>query len=203
MMKRLKQWIVDYYKKRSVWSLVSDIVFFVLVILLLIPATRREIMSRVIRLTMRQPAERAFDTRESVKVSDYYWPLQELDGQGINFKDLEGQVIFLNFWATWCPPCIAEMPSVQKLYDRYGDRVTFLLVTHEDPARVRAFLEKHGYDLPVYIQEYQEPEVFRSPTIPTTFILSGDGRLVLEKKGATKWDSRNIRELLDGLLRGS
>ncbi|MGC9472006.1 MAG: TlpA family protein disulfide reductase [Bacteroidales bacterium] len=198
-MKKWKQKIVDYYRKRSIWSLVSDGVFVVLLVLLLIPATRRELVSRVVRLTMRNPAARVNENSPRADVSAMNWPLHTADGREMLFSELEGEVIFLNFWATWCPPCIAEMPSIQNLYNEYGKQVQFVLVTREDVATVQDFLDRNEYNLPVYFQEYREPELFGSSSIPTTFILSRDGRVVVNKKGAARWDSRPVKKLLDKL----
>ena len=198
-MKNLKQKIVDYYRKRSIWSLISDGVFVLLMVLLLIPATRREMISRVVRLTMRNPVAGAGKTNLQADIGAMAWPLLTAEGREILFSDLEGEVIFLNFWATWCPPCIAEMPSIQSLYNDYGDRVKFLLVTREEVAAVQDFLDKNGYNLPVYFQESRGPKLFESSSIPTTFILSRDGRVMLNKKGAARWDSRQSRKLLDEL----
>ncbi len=198
-MKKWKQKIVDYYRKRSIWSLVSDGVFVVLLVLLLIPATRRELVSRVVRLTMRNPAARVNENSPRADVSAMNWPLHTADGSEMLFSELEGEVIFLNFWATWCPPCIAEMPSIQNLYNEYGKQVQFVLVTREDVATVQDFLDRNEYNLPVYFQEYREPELFVSSSIPTTFILSRDGRVVVNKKGAARWDSRPVKKLLDKL----
>lgn len=195
----LKQ-IIEYYKKRPVWSLVSDIFFVVLLVLLLIPPTRREIASRFIRLTMRQPVEKKLQADGSIRLSDHFWPLSGLREKDILLSDLEGKVVFLNFWATWCPPCIAEMPSIQNLFDEFGHRVSFVLVTREQPETVSQFMQDKGYNLPVYIQRYREPEVFAYSTIPATFIISSDGRIVVDKKGAAKWDGENTRRLLEGLL---
>ncbi|HDR88989.1 MAG TPA: TlpA family protein disulfide reductase [Bacteroidetes bacterium] len=198
-MKNWKQKIVDYYRKRSIWSLISDGVFAVLLVLLLIPATRRELVSRVVRLTMRNPVARAGETNLRADVETMAWPLYTAEGREILFSDLEGEVIFLNFWATWCPPCIAEMPSIQNLYNEYGNRVKFLLVTREEVTTVQDFLDKNGYHLPVFFQKYREPDLFESSSIPTTFILSRDGRLLVNKKGAARWDSRPVKRLLDEL----
>ena len=76
----------------------------------------------------------------------------------LNFNDTKGEVVLLNFWATWCPPCIAELPSMQKLYNDYKDKVRFVFVTNEDKATIEAFLAEKGYDLPIYTSVTAIPE---------------------------------------------
>ena len=98
---------------------------------------------------------------------------------------------------------MAELPEIQKAYGSYGDEVAFLLVTNEDPARVRAFFEKHGYELPVYYLAGHPPEAFQYRSIPTTFIISRDGRIVLRKNGAANWDSRAASRMFEELIRSS
>ncbi|MCF8304515.1 MAG: TlpA family protein disulfide reductase, partial [Bacteroidales bacterium] len=145
----LKTRIRDYFKRKSTFSLISDGIFVVLVVLLIIPSTRKEISAFAIRLTMSSPGMAEDITR--IDEQDYHWPLKTLDGKQIDFTRFSDQVIFLNRWATWCPPCIAEMPSIQDLYKDYGKKVAFVLVSNEEPETVKKFMEKKGFTFPVYI----------------------------------------------------
>jgi len=106
----------------------------------------------------------------------------------------------VSFWATWCAPCIAEMPSMERLYEDYKDKVTFLFVTHEDWNTVSNFYAKKGYDFPTYNQVTNSPKELGSSSIPTTFILSKEKKIAVKKIGAANWNATSIRELLDTLL---
>lgn len=97
------------------------------------------------------------------------------------------------------PPCIAELPSIQKLYDDYGDRIEFVLLTNENPETVRRFLEKKEYDLPVFIPLMQTPETLYERSIPTNYIIERTGTVIVKETGATDWDSEKIRKLLEDL----
>src|SRR5690606_14890870 len=84
----------------------------------------------------------------STSESNYYLDLVDANGNAIQLENLKGKVVFINFWATWCPPCIAEMPSIQKLYSEFesDEEVVFLLVEMDDkPQKAIQFMEKKGY----------------------------------------------------------
>ena len=122
------------------------------------------------------------------------------DGTEISGSELKNKVIFINLWATWCPPCIAEMPSIQKLSDDYGDKVKIVLVSNEKPEIVQAFFEKHEYDLNTYVPLSQYPDSFEVSSIPRTYLISKSGQIIIDKKGAANWNGKKIRKQLDVLL---
>mgnify|MGYP003148631006 FL=1 len=106
----------------------------------------------------------------------------------------------MNFWATWCPPCVAEMPSMQKLYDDYGDKVTFMFVTSDDRQKVENFLKRKNLNLPVYYPNSETPETLKSKLLPTTYIINSKGEIVVAETGAADWNSNKTRALIDDLL---
>lgn len=133
-------------------------------------------------------------------VDDYNWELTGLDGQSFNLEEAKGKVVFINFWATWCPPCIAEMPSLQKLNDRYGNKVFFLFIAQDDRDKVSEFIKKRGYDLPVYYSNSDAPSLLSSKTLPTTYVLDKNGKIIVAQSGAADWDSEEVHKVLNGLL---
>ena len=132
--------------------------------------------------------------------SDYQWNISDETGVRIDPSTFQDEVVFLNFWATWCPPCIAELPEIQKIYDAYGDRVKFVLITSQSPGEVKPFLSDRGYSLPIYYGGQKLPEKLQVRSIPTTYIISKDGAIASKKIGATDWDSRATRKIFDQLL---
>lgn len=176
----------------------GDIALVIMILLFLIPQTRKPIQVTANRLFAGSPDEVAEAKRE--KISDYNWRLHKLDGTTTNFSEVKGEVIVLNFWATWCPPCVAEMPSFQKLYEDYGDRVAFYFVSQEEEASLNRFLEKKEYTVPVYRSLTRIPEQLVSNSLPTTYVISRSGEIVVDKTGAADWNTEEFREMLDGLI---
>ncbi|MFK5974373.1 MAG: TlpA disulfide reductase family protein [Flavobacteriaceae bacterium] len=140
-------------------------------------------------------------TEMQTPLDTYQWLLVDQAGNDFNFERKRGEVILINFWATWCPPCVAEMPSLQKLYDDYGDRVAFMFVAKDNSKRVTDFLIKKGYTIPVYYTKTKNPDVLTSKALPTTYIISREGRIIVAEIGATDWNSQKIRSLLEELLK--
>ncbi len=196
----LKEKLRNYYKKKSKFSIASDIVFVLLLIALAFPSSRMLVVSTVQRITLFAPSPEKESERETLSKDAYQWQFKTLDGQQVNLAALENEVVFLNFWATWCPPCVAEMPAIQKLYNDYGNKVAFLLVTSEDAKTVNRFMRKKELDMPIYLNQYQPPEAFSTSTIPTTYIISKNGEVVMEKEGAARWNSKKVQNILDDLV---
>ena len=129
------------------------------------------------------------------------WKLRDLDGEETSFSAFEGKVLFVNRWATWCRPCVAEMPGIQRLYERFsGKEVGFLAVSDEPPQVVRPFAEEQGWELPLYTSDDDGPALLRSPSIPVTFILDRRGRVAFRHVGSAQWDDESSFRFLNRLL---
>ena len=122
--------------------------------------------------------------------------LEDEDGNRIDFNDFKGKKIVINFWATWCPPCIAEMPSLQALYNDYKDVAVFLFVTQDELATVSAFMKQRNLDLPVYSEITQRIPELAGNSLPTTYIINEYQEVVITKVGAADWNSEEVRNLL-------
>lgn len=183
---------MEFIKKQ--WS---NILFGLLVVCLLIPQTRTPIMVFVQRTLAMGPTVK----KNKKTLEDYNWRLATVQGDMISFEEAQDRVVMVNFWATWCPPCIAEMPSMQKLYEEYKDEVAFYFVTDERVDKVQSFMEKRGYTMPVYFPQTASPALLEHKALPTTYILAKDGKIHIKETGAAKWDSKRVTDLLDELLK--
>lgn len=192
----------EKWKARKWHQKASDILFWVFIILLIIPGPRKQIATGVnkVFLHFRKPSIAKEANTYRLSDSDYQWDIRDATGKPVSPETLKNEVIFLNFWGTYCPPCIAEMPEIQKIYDDYDDRVKFILVSAESPEKVHSFLESRDYHLPAYFGGRNMPEPLSIRSLPTTFIIAADGRIVSKKIGAADWDSKATRRVFDQLL---
>jgi len=141
------------------------------------------------------------EEREQAVLSNQDWRISGREGEVFNLADHQDEVLLINFWATWCPPCIKEMPSLQRLYDAYGNKVTFVFVARDRADRVWPFLENKGYRIPVYLENSLTPELLFHTSIPSTYIVDKKGVIRMAKNGAYDWYSDGVQELLDTLLK--
>lgn len=107
--------------------------------------------------------------------------LESIDGDPIKLSDLRGQPVFVNFWATWCPPCRAEMPDMQKIHEEYDD-VTILAVnevdTESSPRNVEKFIEEFGITFPIPSDSGLNVGTrYRATSLPTTYLINPDGTI--------------------------
>ncbi len=131
---------------------------------------------------------------------DRVMPLTDLDGQPFSFESAADKVIVLNLWATWCSPCIRELPGLKRLMAATADLdVRFGFVTGEDPETVQAFMAKHDISLPVYIRSVELPLCFKTRGIPATFVIDGSGRIAFGHTGAAAWDGDDVVAFIRGL----
>lgn len=146
------------------------------------------------------PGPRAV-AQEPVGVMDYDWRLAALDGAPVPAATLRGQVVFLNVWATWCRPCVQEMPSIQALHDRFAPRgVRFVALAADRPNPVARFLARHRLDLPAFLELDAMPAALGVATVPTTLVVDRQGRIVLRHRGVADWDRPEVHAFLEALL---
>ncbi len=152
---------------------------------------------------------------ENREVSSAIAPTQEFVHKGfdisfqaanksiINTQDLIGKVVFINFWATWCPPCIAEMPSIQILYDKFKDNkdIVFLMVdVDSDLKGAEQFMNSRKFTLPIYIPNSNIPSSFLEGAIPTTVILDKRGNIDVLLEGGRDYTAPQMTQALESLL---
>ena len=184
-------------KKSWIQKQWQNILFFIILALFIIPQTRKPIQVTINRVFSFSPA--TIDEKERPELSSYDWRLQSLNGSQLNFTRSQNKPVVLNFWATWCPPCIAEMPSFQNLYDDYKDKADFYFVTNEERETIKKFTSKGDYNLPVYSPLEQQPQPLQASSLPTTYIIDRNGKVHIQKVGAADWNSDEVRDLLDSM----
>lgn len=132
--------------------------------------------------------------------ADLSLKLMDRNGKIITLEDLKGKVIFMNFWATWCPPCIAEMPSIDKLHADMGKNVAFVMLSLDDDfEKAKQFDDNKGYDLPIYTLAGEIPAMYQSSAIPTTYVIDAKGNLALTHKGMADYSDPEFKRFLESL----
>lgn len=124
-------------------------------------------------------------------------------GKVVHTKDLAGKVVFLNFWATWCPPCLKEMPSIQVLHDKFknNDGVVFLIVEIENNIEgAKEFVAHQNLSLPIVFPNEEIPSAWLGGAIPTTVILDKEGNIAARHEGMYDFATPEMENYLKELL---
>ncbi len=140
--------------------------------------------------------------KDNTKAPDF--SLEGLNVKTVQLSALKGNVIFINFWATWCDPCKDEMPSMDALYQRYREKDFVLLaisVEERNPEPARKFIQKHRYRLPVLLDPAGKTlDLFEIHRLPATVIIDKKGRIVGRAIGPRDWNSPEVFSLIDQML---
>lgn len=126
-----------------------------------------------------------------------------LDGKMHHLRDLRGKAVFLDFWGTWCPGCVEEMPTIQQLYKDFqaDPRVAFVIVAQNDtPAKVKAYAQKTGLTIPLsYVGSKAPSGVLATTAWPATYFISPDGVVRGVHRGGANWSDASVRKYLEDL----
>ena len=121
------------------------------------------------------------NTDEKFKLKAIDFKLKDLNGKEVSLSDFKGKRVFLNFWASWCPPCKAEMPEMEDLYKETKDSDLVILAVNlgENKSTVEKFIKDNNYTFPVLLDNNNEAAVnYRVVSIPTSFFIDKDGTIV-------------------------
>jgi thiol-disulfide isomerase/thioredoxin len=134
--------------------------------------------------------------------ASYDWTLYDLEDQSVRFEKFKGKPIFLNIWATWCPPCVAEMPTIARLAENprlKGKGIEFICVaTDESASDVRRYLRGKNWGM-TFLRAEALPQAFLSDGIPATYAISPEGIVVGAVVGSGDWDNPEVVEFLEKL----
>jgi thiol-disulfide isomerase/thioredoxin len=134
---------------------------------------------------------------------NYNFAIKDLEGKKVEFKDFQGKVIFLNLWATWCPPCRSEMPAIQKLYEHIDkEKVIFVMLSLDKDThleKVKAFVSSRSFTFPVYLPSDYLVDQLQVPSIPTTFVITKEGIIDLKEVGMKNYNTNKFQKYLEGL----
>jgi thiol-disulfide isomerase/thioredoxin len=185
-------------KKWFTWSNFSNavlILFFLAMIL--IPDVKAWTIRNLMKIGLFQPDVPEVAVNQNAALTRAYIPIvfRDADGQIVDLSTQKDKVIFINFWATWCPPCIAEMPAIQELYNQFKDNknVLFIMADMDDNfSKAQSFMTKRGYDLPVFTPMSQIPAAMYTGTLPTTVILDKSRNISFHHEGTADYSNPEV-----------
>ncbi|MUU79769.1 TlpA family protein disulfide reductase [Winogradskyella endarachnes] len=185
---------------KSLKSKIVNFIFLLFIILMIIPQSRQFIQVWMHKGLSYVNHSSIVEEKNRLTITNSKWLLKSDRNRTLNFEDLKGEVILINFWATWCPPCIAEMPSLQNLYNDYGDKVVFLFVTQDKFETVESFKTKRNFNFEVFNPLITTPSELKTSSIPRTLVINKKGEIVIDETGAVNWNSEKVKNQLNALL---
>ncbi len=139
-----------------------------------------------------------------IKEAPILFKIKNENGETIETSQLRGKVVFINFWASWCPPCRAEFPSIQKFYGKYQSNpdIRFLTVNLDDnPGKGKDYMRKEQYTIPFFIPDGDIPKEYFNGSLPTTVVLDKEGKIRLHHSGMADYSKNSFYQQIDRLLK--
>lgn len=176
---------------------IGNILFVIFILVFFFVPGVREFIQRQLLM---KPSLETTTEKIQLKDEDYNLQLKGINVPDANLSDFKGKILFLNFWGSWCPPCRAEFPSIQALYESKKDKVNFVLIAmQDDEEKVKEFLKKRQYTTPVYIAASPISQQLSPNVFPTTFIISKDGKILKRDNGAADWNNKAVHDFINSL----
>ncbi|MGN6295880.1 MAG: TlpA family protein disulfide reductase [Ginsengibacter sp.] len=124
--------------------------------------------------------------------------IMDVEGHTLNLADLKGKKVLVNLWATWCPPCRVEMPSIEKLYQKVNkEKVVFVMLSLDENFDLpKQFVKANKLQLPIYYPSENLPAMFNTRGIPATFIFNEKGELIKAHEGMDEYNTEAYVQLL-------
>lgn len=171
-------------------NIINGILIVLFLIILLVPSAKALMMQGLMEVGLFKPDINQNKTELSTDLSSIKF--KDVKGNEVNLGELNGKVVFINFWATWCPPCLAEMPSVHQLYQQFGNdkEVVFLMVDADGNfKKSQAYMDRKKYKMPVFAIASDLSATIFNGTLPTTVVFDKKGRLSYHGQGAADYSS--------------
>jgi len=188
-------------------NLFTAVIFLLIAALMINPQIKGTMMQGLMKIGLFQPEVPSGTNMDSGSETN-----AQQAGTSVSFKDengavlplnsLQGKVVFINFWATWCPPCVAEMPSINALYDKLktNPNVVILMVDVDNKAeQSQEFMRKNKYSLPVFTPASAIPPEYLGSAIPTTLVLNKAGKIVFKHEGGADYTNPEFLAYLEKL----
>lgn len=161
------------------------------------------IVTTFLFLTAEAPSPWAMEELAGNRAPDF--TLKDLSGSSVSLSSFRGKVVLINFWASWCPPCREEMPSLDRLYNAYKSKglVVLAVATDKRISDVKSYMSKYPRDFLVLPDpDLKISRLYKVFSMPTTFLIAKDGGVIKRYLGEEEWDSPEIRKEIEKALAG-
>lgn len=187
-------------KKKNIKKYISNGIFILILgLILFVPSAKALVLQGLMQLGLFNPNITAEYNRTTPTLDLRF---KNQNGNIVTLKSLKGKVVFINFWATWCPPCLAEMPSINKLYEHHkgSTDIIFLMVDADSNfEKSLGYMNARKYNMPVYHMASSVPEQIFAGSLPTTVVFDKQGRLYFKHEGAANYNSKKFVDFIEKL----
>ena len=193
--------IVQYIR-----SNIGNVIFIIITAIVFFNTDARTLLIRGFMLTGLFNAEVSTETQKPDlnRLAPAGMTFRKENGELLNLSENKGKVYFINFWATWCPPCRAEMPSINKLANKIEkkDKISFIMVDVDNKMNESVkYMQKNSFNLQVYSSVSPIPEQIFNGTLPTTLIIGPHGNIVFHHTGMADYNTTEMINFLNTLSR--
>lgn len=181
-------------------NIFNGLFILLLLVIVFVPAAKSFMLQGLMQVGFLKPSITKEQKEISTDLSDIKF--KDAKGTELNLAQLNGKVVFINFWATWCPPCLAEMPSINNLHQKFSaDKdVVFIMVDADgDFPKSQTYMDKRKYKMPVYTMASSIPENLFKGSLPTTIVFDKKGRISFHEEGAANYGSQKFIDFITQL----
>jgi len=192
------------FSKRQIISYSANTFFIGLICLFLfVPDAKSWVMKQMLNVGFfKADGEKTSQDHTQPLLQSTSLTVKDTKGNTLSINELKGKIVFINFWATWCPPCRAEMPQLQKMYTvlKGNENIIFLFISEDDEIdKANAYFKENNYDLPLYATTGTvQPEIYQG-TLPTTLVLGKDGTIAYKHEGIANYNTKEFKNFLESI----
>lgn len=190
--------MIDWKKELKSWGLILS-VFAFLYFTGLITSIMGGLQSLLLATGIKKPKITLVNKEN--QTFDYAGRFVDMEGNPVNLEDYRGKTVFINLWATWCPPCRAEMPHIEDMYAKVKDteNLEFLMIAlDKEMEKSKSFIDDKGFTFPVVHASYGLNNALQSESIPTTLVVNPKGEIIFYQEGMSNFDTEEFRNFLTG-----
>ncbi len=186
----------DWKKELKSWGLILSVFAFLYFTGLITPIMGG-LQSLLLATGIKKP--KITLVNKETQTFDYSGRFVDMEGKPVNLSDFKGKTVFINLWATWCPPCRAEMPHIEDMYQKVKDteNLEFLMIAlDKEFEKSKKFIDDKEFTFPVVHASYGLNQSLQSESIPTTLVVNPSGEIIFYQEGMSNFDTEEFRNFL-------